>query len=77
MSPNLTASAYPQLLALVRKTLVEGQAAIEHERVRIYWQTGKHIYDHILQNQDRAEYGAQVFKKLERDLHGNGRRGAS
>jgi endonuclease YncB( thermonuclease family) len=68
MSPNLTASAYPELLALVRKTLVEGQAAIEHERVRIYWQTGKHIHEHIFQYQQRAEYGSELLLKLSADL---------
>jgi endonuclease YncB( thermonuclease family) len=62
-------SNYTSLLSKVRKTLVEGQARIESERVRTYWETGRIINTHILQNKDRADYGAEVVKRLAKDLN--------
>ncbi|OGX28144.1 MAG: hypothetical protein A3D10_07640 [Omnitrophica WOR_2 bacterium RIFCSPHIGHO2_02_FULL_48_11] len=62
-------SAYRSLLEKVRRTLLEGQARIEQERVRTYWETGRHIYDDILKNKDRAEYGTEVIRMLAKDLN--------
>lgn len=63
-----TISHYPALLKCVRTTLLEGQSKIEQEKVRTYWQTGKHIHEHILQHNGRAEYGKHVILKLSGDL---------
>lgn len=59
---------YDILLSQVRNTLIEGQQAIEAEKVRTYWQTGQHIHKHILKHSDRAEYGSQVIVRLVADL---------
>ncbi len=70
VSSNLkNSAAYATLLNQVKKTLLEGQARIEEARVRIYWETGKHIQTHILKYSDRAEYGAEIFKRLSKDLN--------
>jgi len=60
---------YPILLRQVKQTLVEGQARIEQERVRTYWETGQLIHAHILKHKDRAEYGAKVIGDLAKDLN--------
>ncbi len=65
---NISPSDYTLLLNRVKKTLIEGQQKIEEERVRIYWETGRHIYRHILKYSDRADYGTEVYKRLEKDL---------
>ena len=62
---------YSFLLQRVRKVLVEGQRRIEAERVRTYWETGRVIRADILKHKDRAEYGAQVVKRLAGDLEVN------
>jgi endonuclease YncB( thermonuclease family)/plasmid stability protein len=68
--PNL--AVYPVLLKQVRLTIHKGkqraQDAVEREKVRTAWETGKLIQRHILLNQNRAKYGTQVIKKLSRDL---------
>ncbi len=65
--PN--SDTYPLLLARVRETLVDGQRRIDAERVRTYWETGRIILTYILKNAYRAEYGAQVIKRLAKDLN--------
>jgi endonuclease YncB( thermonuclease family) len=60
--------AYPDLRRAVEQTLLTGQRAIERAKVRTYWETGWLINEHILLNGGRADYGAKVFLRLERDL---------
>jgi len=67
-SLHKTKTAYDLLLSHVKKTLIEGQQAIEVQKVRTYWQTGQHIHQYILKHSDRAEYGGEVVKLLARDL---------
>lgn len=64
----LANSTYSQLLNRVRMILIEGQKRIEAQRVRTYWETGRIIHEHILKYKDRADYGSEVFKRLEKDL---------
>ena len=63
-----TLTAYVRLRDSVRKTLLEGQRLIELQKVKTYWETGRLINRHILQHKDRANYGAQVIRKLSEDL---------
>lgn len=67
-SPAISKDGYSQLLNRVKKVLIEGQARIEAERVRTYWETGRIIHTDILKNKDRAEYGKDVVERLCRDL---------
>lgn len=77
--PDLSASSktglavYSELKRRVRLALAQGEArareAYEKEIVRSKWEAGKLIQEHILLNQDRAQYGEQVLKKLSRDLN--------
>ena len=60
-------SNYSVLRKRVRETLLLGQARIEQEKVRTYWQAGKYIHDHIFGN-DKADYGKYVIDKLSDDL---------
>ncbi|HXV27629.1 MAG TPA: DUF1016 N-terminal domain-containing protein [bacterium] len=68
--PNLT--TYPQLLYAIRKTRIASQQrldkAVNQEKVREAWETGKLIDMHVLQHKERAEYGQQVVIRLAQDL---------
>jgi len=59
---------YRTLLAKIKRVLVEGQARIEQERVRTYWETGTLIRAHVLKYADRAEYGSAVILNLAKDM---------
>lgn len=59
---------YPELRRAVEQTLLTGQRDIERAKVRTYWETGWLINEHILLNGGRADYGAKVYLRLERDL---------
>ena len=63
---------YDDLLHAIRKArAASGQrivVAIEEEKVREAWETGKLIDEHILQHKERAAYGEQVIVRLAKDL---------
>jgi endonuclease YncB( thermonuclease family) len=66
-------TSYDQLVSAIRNVRHETEsrieAAVEQEKVKEAWQTGKLIHEHILLNKDRAEYGKQVITKLAKDLN--------
>jgi endonuclease YncB( thermonuclease family) len=64
----LSVSTYASLRKKVEQTLFLGQRKIEEAKVQTYWNTGRYIHEHILQNNGRAEYGRKVILKLARDL---------
>jgi len=72
MVKTLQKTSYRELLRAVRQTIARGkaraQAAVEREKVRTCWETGKLILDHTLVHQERAGYGKQVIENLARDL---------
>ena len=51
-SKDLT--TYASLLRQVKFVLIEGQQKIEQEKVRIYWNTGRLIQEHVLHFKERA-----------------------
>lgn len=63
-----TLAGYEDLRKKVRQTLLIGQAKIEQEKIRTYWQTGKLINDFILKGTNYAERGREVVLKLSKDL---------
>jgi len=69
ISQNTNVRTYPVLFRRVKETLLEGQRRIEAEKVFTYWDTGRLIQAHILENRDRAEYGGEVIARLSDDLH--------
>lgn len=62
-------ASYAGLREQVRQALLLGQARIEQEKVRTYWETGRLIHTHILTNNTRtAVYGKQLIVRLAKDL---------
>ena len=59
---------YDQLVHAIRGVRTARQQAVDRERVREAWETGKLINDHILFNKKRANYGWQVLRRLAADL---------
>jgi len=72
VSSKKSLADYAELRRRVRETIAVGKerslAAVERERVRTKWEVGKLIQEHILLNQDRADYGKRVIIRLGRDL---------
>jgi endonuclease YncB( thermonuclease family) len=63
-----TTKSYLKLLTELKSILIQGLKAIEEERVKTYWQTGKIISKYLLANQERAGYGDNLFVRLSEDL---------
>ena len=54
-SPIPDVTTYPALYRRVKETLLDGQRAVEQQKVRTYWEAGRLIQTHILRNKGRAE----------------------
>ncbi|MDP1579038.1 MAG: DUF1016 N-terminal domain-containing protein [Candidatus Didemnitutus sp.] len=60
-------ATYADLKKAVEAVVFKGRQQIELAWVRTYHETGRLINEHILQNRQRAGYGAGVFEKLSAD----------
>jgi len=69
VSASLSApTTYAELRRGVEAALLTGQREIERAKVRTYWETGRLIDAHVLQNKDRADYGSKTIQRLADDL---------
>jgi endonuclease YncB( thermonuclease family) len=55
---------YAELRREVERVVVAGRRSIEVAWVRTYHETGRLIHEHLLLNENRADYGARVFVRL-------------
>ena len=60
--------SYQTLLTAVRQEILRGQEAVRHQQAATYWNIGKLISTHLLQNKDRAGYGDRLFDRLAENL---------
>ena len=69
---EFSVTTYDQLIQAIREIRAQSQAriedAVEQEKVREVWETGRLIDEHILQHKERADYDKQVVLRLSRDL---------
>jgi micrococcal nuclease len=63
---------YGQLVTAIRQTrtatTVRIEQAVDREKIREAWETGKLIEEHVLQHKERADYDRQVIERLAGDL---------
>ncbi len=71
-TPQLT-SAVQTLVETIRTEIEVGKEraylAMEQEKRLTYWNVGKHIKEHLLQNEGREDYGAYVVIQLAQELN--------
>ena len=71
-APAPEVATYEGLLRAIREIRAASEArietAVEQEKVREAWETGKLIDEHILLNKERADYGKRVIQRLGKDL---------
>jgi len=69
---EMKVATYGELVTAIRRARFESEMraarAVEQERVRESWEIGRLIDRHVLQHQERAEYGKQVLSRLAGDL---------
>ncbi len=57
----------------IRNEIEEGKErainAMEQEKRQIYWNIGKHIKEHLLQNKGREDYGTYTISQLAKELN--------
>ena len=61
------------IIERVRTIITEAQAnavrSVDYQRVLMYWNIGREIFEEEQQGADRAEYGAYLIKRLSAALH--------
>lgn len=71
-SQTSSPETYDQLLSAIRQvrqaSINRLSDAARQEKVRVAWETGRLIDEHILKHQDRAEFGKFIIEHLARDL---------
>ncbi len=72
-TPSIELTPEVQTLAdTIRDEIEEGKErainAMEQEKRLTYWNVGKHIKQHLLQNQGREDYGKYVISQLAKEL---------
>lgn len=79
MSNEMNHLSYEFLIPTLSNAYVDGQqktiSAINAGLVHTYWQIGQHIVEFEQQGHTTAEYGAQLLKRMSKDLklkHGKG-----
>jgi micrococcal nuclease len=65
---NLALRDYAVLKARVHEVLILGRKRMEQEFMRMRYDTGLLINEHVRLNGDRADYGAKAVLKLEKDF---------
>lgn len=72
LTPIQIAAEVQTLVDTIRDEIEKGKKraylAMEREKRLIYWNIGKHIKEHLLQNADRAEYGDSLIVQLANEL---------
>ena len=67
LTPASAPKTYAELRRGVEEVVFAGRAKIEQAWLRTYHDTGRLIHEHLLLNQERADYGAKVFNRLADD----------
>lgn len=72
ITPQIT-PAVQQLVDTIRDEIESGKEraylAMEQEKRATYWNVGKHIKEHLLQNADRADYGDNLISQLAEEVN--------
>lgn len=65
---EIVSLTFDALVTRIRETLVAGRAraveAVDRERSRTYWETGRLIHVYHLKGKDRAKYGEKILPRL-------------
>lgn len=63
-----TASGYKTLVRKVERELSELEFFVKRRTAEGYWKIGKYIHEHLLENKERADYGAALYEQLAKDV---------
>ena len=61
---NLNESIIIDIQSIIRRARESAVRAVDHERVLMYWNIGKRIFEEEQGGEERAEYGTQLLKYL-------------
>ena len=62
------AQNYPALVTHVKSELGQLEIFVKRKTIESYWNVGKFIHNHLLENKERAEYGNLLYERLSQDV---------
>lgn len=65
---NIRKSFLQEIQSIIAQARAKAVRLVNHERVLMYWQIGKVIYEEEQGGKERAEYGAFLIKSLANEL---------
>lgn len=74
---NLNESIFVDIQTIINNARANAIRGVDHERVIMYWQIGKRIFEEEQGGEDRAEYGTRLIKYLSEKLQPQFGRGFS
>ncbi len=63
-----TPDGYKTLVRKVARELADLEFLVKQRTAEIYWTIGKHIHEHLLAHEQRAEYGTALYIRLAKDV---------
>ena len=68
MKLSISINGYSLLVKKVTRELIDLELFVKQRTAQSYWNVGKYIHEHLLENKDRADYGATLYEKLAQDV---------
>ncbi|MCB0692212.1 MAG: hypothetical protein KDC16_11240, partial [Saprospiraceae bacterium] len=65
---NIRKSLISDIQSIIAQAREKAVRSVNHERVLMYWQIGKVIFEEEQQGKDRAEYGEFLIKSISQEL---------
>lgn len=65
---NINPSFIEDIRSIISRSRQDAIKAVDHQRVLMYWNLGKRIFDEEQEGKERADYGSQLINELSREL---------
>lgn len=65
---NINPSFIEDIRSIISRSRQDAVRAVDHQRVLMYWNLGKRIFDEEQEGKERADYGSQLINELSREL---------
>lgn len=66
---NINPALIEEIKSIIHSSKFEAAKAVDHQRVLMYWQLGKRIFEEEQLGKERADYGKKLIRFISKELH--------